>query len=337
MTTRIPALVASIAVLGGALTACASGPSQINSAVIIGDRVISVDDVQHRLDQALRVEPAAKELAKNRKLDLVSRGIVNELVRHQLLAEAARRENLTVSEKDLADASAATPPSQDPVERSIEAGFDQKDIVRDRLLAVSLGNKMLDKLQLTLDGVVINSPGFTKQKATELARQIAAQPDKAAALGAAAASANEQSQPLANFAYNAIRTYASAAQQAQQSGQAPSADNMVPPLFAAPANSVIALSLGGGGESGASGGGQYLVALVRHADGGVPAQEASLASQVPPDWLFVLGEHVISPLAKELGLRVSPRYGVWDELAVGVAASEAEKVGVLLPASIAKP
>jgi len=90
VTTRIPALVAALAVLGGALTACASGPSQVNSAVIIGDHVISVDDVQRRLDEALTVEPAAKDLAKNHKLDLASRGIVDQLVRHELLAEAAR-------------------------------------------------------------------------------------------------------------------------------------------------------------------------------------------------------------------------------------------------------
>jgi hypothetical protein len=337
VTTRIPALVAALAVLGGALTACASGPNQVNSAVIIGDRVISVDDVQRRLDETLKVEPAAKDLAKNHKLDLVSRGIVDQLVRHELLAEAARRDGLTVSEKDLADLTAGTAPAQDPVQRSVEAAFDPKEIAKDRLLTVSLGQKNLDKVQLTLDGVAMQTPGFTKQKAIDLAKQMAAQPDKAAALGQAAgagAGGQQGPQPLSAFPWNAIRVYAGAAQQASQSGQAPPVEALLPPIFAAPSNSVIVLSLGSG-ENAASAG--YLVALVKRANGGVPSQDATFANQVPADWRFALGEHLLGPLVKELGLRVSPRYGVWDDLAVGLAPSDAEKVGVLLPAGNARP
>lgn len=323
--------------LGGALVACSSGPSQINSAVIIGDRVISVDDVQNRLDQALRVEPATKELAKNHKLDLVSRGILNELVRHELLAEAARREGLTVSEKDVSDVVAATEPSQDPVQRSIEAAFDRKDVFRDRLLAVEYGRKMVGKVQLTMNGIVIGVAGYTRQKATDLAKQIAAKPDKVAELSAAAGGGGDRTRPLSNFPYNVVTSYAGAAQSAGQTGQAPDPNDMLPPLFAAPSNSVVALPLGGGGEDGAGGGGGFLIALIKHDGGGVSGDEAAQAGQIPPDWLFVLGEHLIGPLAKEVGLRVSPRYGVWDDLAVGVAPSEAEKVGVLVPASTAKP
>lgn len=330
MTTRIPALVAALAVLGGALTACASGPSQTNAAVIFGDRVISVDDVQHRLDDALRIEPAAKELAKNHKLDLVSRGIVNQIVRHELLTAAAQREGLTVSERELADFTASTAPSQDPVSRSIQAAFDPKEIARDQLLTLRLGQKNLDKVQLTLDGVAIQRPGFTRQQATDLARQMAAQPDKAADIGKAAAGQDEQNAPLSGFPINAIRRYAGAAQAAAQNNQAPPTEALLGPLFAIPENSVIVLPLGSGENGG------YLVARVRRVASGVPAEDASFAREVPENWQSALGLYLLGPLVNELGLRLSPRYGVWDELAVGVAPSERETVGLLFPAATAK-
>jgi len=237
----------------------------------------------------------------------------------------------------VADLAAGTAPAQDPVQRAVEAAFDPKEIARDRLIAVDFGRKNLDKVQLTLDGVAMQVPGFTKQKAIDLAKQIAAQPDKAAALGSAAGSgAGDQQgpQPLSGFPYNAIRVYQGAAQAAAQSGQPPPPEALIPAIFAAPSNSVIVLSLGSGENADSAG---YLVALVKRATGGVPAQEAALAGEVPADWQFALGEHLLGPLVKELGLRISPRYGVWDDLAVGLAPSEAEKVGVLLPAGNAQP
>lgn len=330
MTTRIPALVAAFAVLGGALTACGSGPSQANSAVIFGDRVISVDDVQSRLDKALQTEPAAKELAKNRKLDLVSRGIVNQLIRHELLAEAARREGLTVSEKDVTDLTARIAPSEDPVVRSVHAAFDPKDIVRDRVLAVELGQRRLTKEQLVLNGVAIGGVVNTKAKAVELGKSIAAAPDKASSIGEQALGADGRGQPLQDFQFNAIRTYEGAKQNSQ--GQQIPIDAMTPPLFSVPDNTVVVLSLGSGEEANSG----FLVALVRRPTAGVPQEDASLASDVPADWLESLGEHVLASYAKEMSFRISPRYGVWDQLAVGVAPSDAEKVGEVLPLPAAR-
>lgn len=331
MTTRIPALVAAFAVLGGALTACGSGPSQANAAVIFGDRVISVDDVQSRLDHALQVEPATKDLAKNRKLDLVSRGIVNQLIRHELLAEAAKREGLSVAEKDLTDLTARIAPSEDPVIRSVQAAFDPKEIVRDRVLAVLLGQKRVTKEQLVLNGVAIGGVVNTKAKAVELGKTIAAAPDKAASLGQQALGADGRGQPLQDFQFNAIRVYEGEKQNAQ--GQPIPVDAMTPPLFSVPDNSVVVLSLGTGEQANSG----FLVALVRRPAAGVPEADASLAADVPADWLESLGQHVLASYAKELSFRISPRYGVWDELAVSVAPNDAEKVGQVLPLTNARP
>jgi hypothetical protein len=328
-------LVASVAVLGGALAACGSGPSQVNSAVIMGDKVITVDDVQGRLDTALRVEPAAKELAKSRKLDLVSRGIVTQLVRHELIAEAAKRENLTVSEKDVSDAVAQAAPSEDPVQKSVDAGFDTRELTRDRLLTVELGRKYLGTLQLVLTGVDIQRPGYTREQANDLARKMAAQPDQIAALAKEAAGQPSQENPaqvLTNQEWNALISY----QRIAESGQPPQgvsvSDLIVGQFFAAPENSVIAVRLGSGEQT------EWVIAKVARDPNGVPADLASLAGRAPAVFPLTLGERLLGPLAGELRPRLSPRYGVWDELAVGIVPSEGEKSGLVIPAgNRAKP
>jgi hypothetical protein len=324
VTTRIPALVAAFAVLGGALTACASGPSQVNAAVIIGDRVISIDDVQHRLDQSLNNEQATKNLARNHKLDLVSRGIVNQLVRHELLAESARRESLSISEKDVNDAVAAAAPPEDPVQRAVDAAFDQRDVIRDRLLALALGTKYLDKVRITFDGAQLPA-AETKQKAIDLAKKAAAQPNNALNLFAEAG--GPESQPIKSYPMDSVRGYAFATGQNQLN---------VAPLFAVPANSTFAFPLGGGQEGG--GGNGWLVGIVkeRKLDATLPEEEAAVAAQVKPEWSELVGTYLAGQLMGELGVRISPRYGVWDPLAVGVAPSEAELSGAVVPVAAAK-
>lgn len=321
---RRPAvLIASLAVLGSALAGCGSGPSQVNAAVIIGDRVISVDDVQRRLDTALKAEPAAKELAKNHKLDVVSRGIVNQLVRHELLAEAAKREGLTVSERDLAEFVAGVGQSEDPLQRSVDAAFDAQERAKDSLLAVELGRKYLERLQITFDGVQLD-PSDAKPKAQELADKVAAQPARALELFTQAA--GPQGQAIPNFKLSVVRGYVLFAQ----------SQVLTTPLFGVPANTVVAFPIGGGAEGG---GGGWLVALIkeRSTSATLTEQEATAVSQVQPQWLAAMGQQLASPLAAELGVRISPRYGVWDELAVGVAANESEKVGIIVPVTTPRP
>src|SRR5256885_14327161 len=128
---RTPVLfIAALATVGTTLTACGSGPNQVNSAVIIGDRVITVDSVQQRRDTALKNEPAAKALAMTHALDKGARGIVSQLVRHELITSAARQENLSVAERDVTDYVAGRKPAEDPIQRSVDAAFDPNEVAR---------------------------------------------------------------------------------------------------------------------------------------------------------------------------------------------------------------
>lgn len=325
MTTRISALVAAFAVLGGALTACGSGPSQVNSAVIIGDQVVSVDDVQRRLDEALRVEPAAKEIAKNHKLDLVSRGIVNQIVRHELLEETARREGLSVSEKDLSDLTAGTRPAEDPLARAVEAGFDQRELARDRLLLQSLAQRFANRLQITVDAAQVISPANARKQSVDLANRLAkVKPEEAA--GEIEKQASQEITPVRDFQVNVPATFGIFAQ------------NQVSllPVLSARANTVVAFPLASGEQAGTAG---WFVGYVkqRSDNATLASNVAALIPQISPEWLQQVGLHLISPLANELGVRINPRYGIWDELEVGVVPNEGEKFGVVVPVASARP
>jgi hypothetical protein len=227
---------------------------------------------------------------------------------------------VTVSEREVADFVARSAPSEDPVQRSVEAAFDVNERAKDRLLARALGTKYLEKLRVTFDGVQL-AEGDAKQKATELADKVAAQPGNAVELFQSAA--GPQNQAIRDFPMTSVRGYSFAAGQAQL---------LVAPLFAVPVNSVFAFSLGGAAaEGGASAG--WLVGLVkeRSLTATLAQEESQLVSQVPPEWSEIVGQYLAGPLIGELGVRISPRYGVWDDLAVAVAPSEAEKVGILEP------
>jgi hypothetical protein len=331
---RVAPPVAVLAVLGTALTACGSGPSQVNSAVIIGDRVISVDSVQQRLDTALKNEPAARRLAAAHKLDEVSRHIVGQLVRHELIADVAKRDNLTVSDKQVADVVASLKPSDDDILQSVRAAFDPNELVRDQLLISELGRKNLATRQLILNGAAIFRPDFTAAKASDLARQMAAKPDRIPELAKAAAgpeSPDNQSGAVTDVKWNAIARFGQAAQQSQ-TGQAPPSSALFGSLFAAPNNSVITYGIGVGGPQAG-----WLVVQIRTDSAGVPSDQAALASQVPDDWAMDLGQHLLGANSGDLGIRVSPRYGVWDPLAVEVVADADQKIGEVFPVSSPRP
>ena len=316
MLTAIRRPVLLLAASALLLAGCGSGPSQPNAAIIIGDRTIAVGEVQHRLDTALKAEPAAQDLAKNHKLDLVSRGIVSQLVRHELLAEAATREGLAVGEAEVAELVDRSAPSEDPIQRSVQAAFDAKDIARDQLLAQELGQKFMESLRVTFTGAQLTSSD-AKQKATEVADKVTAQPDAALALFEKAAGSPERVIP--SFQLTGVGGYAIAAQN----------QVVLTPLYGVPPGSVVAFPLGGGEQAASAG---WVVALVqkRELDATPTAEDSAVLPQIQALWPQLVGRQLTAPLFAELGVRVSPRYGVWDEIALEMAPSEGEKKGFIL-------
>ncbi len=166
-------LIAVLTALVAGLTACGSGPSQVNSAVIVDGKSISVDEVQGLLDKVVREQPAAKPLAQQHKLDLVAREAVSQLVLHQLLTKAAARGEASRVEREDVDQAMAQDPFKDklPTDGSVPPDAlasqlvyrarDLRDTVTDQVLLAQLADKYFDKLQVTMDytTVVSDDPG----------------------------------------------------------------------------------------------------------------------------------------------------------------------------------
>jgi hypothetical protein len=323
---RVAPPVAVLAVLGTALTACGSGPSQVNSAVIIGDRVISVDSVQQRLDTALKNEPAAKELAKTRSLDKVSRAIVSQLIRHELLTNAASREGLTVAEKDVsAYAAAHQPAADDLISKSVQAAFDPNELARDQLLVQALGHKYLTRLQVHLEGATVASQTNAKAVATDLAKKFAAAPDRVGQIVQAAT--GEEVNPLPVTDFNPVNTFTIFQGNQQQV--------LLTAALAVPERTAVAFrfTTGGQGPEGWVAG----VVTKRDTNATLSAQDSGNVATVPDAWQMLVGQQLLGPLAAEQGVRISPRYGVWDELSADVAPSDGEKSGAVIAVSSPRP
>lgn len=319
---RKTVLVAVLTALVAGLTACGSGPSQVNSAVIVDGKAIPVNDVQNLLDKAVREQPAARPLAVQHKLDLVAREAVSQLVLHELLLKAAREENITANRDDVAAAMAQDPfadelptdgsvPTDALAQQLVYRARDLRDTVTDQILLAQLADKYFDKLQVTMDytTVVSDDPGAKpesmRDKAVAKAREFAAAPDDVADVIAKDKQAGMDAQEGAQFP--ATQSAALAATAMFGSGEG----SVV--VFEPSAQQAL-----------------WVIGLIRERDTNATV-DTSQAPQVSPNELVGVGERMLQPYAERSDILVSPRYGVWDMAAMGVAPSESETVGLVLP------
>jgi hypothetical protein len=194
-----------------------------------------------------------------------------------------------------------------------------------------LGKKYVEKLRVTFVGLQVVSSD-AKKKSDEIARKVAATPDQAEQIFQQAGSSpgsspngSPDAQAIPAFPLTAQRGYDIAAQN----------QVLLTPLFGVAQHSVVAFPLGSGEQAASAG---WIVAYIQERNLNAPPaaadsqqQQGTPVSQIPAQWLELVGRQMTAPLAGELGVRISPRYGVWDELAVGVAPSEGEKIGIVVP------
>jgi hypothetical protein len=319
---RNTVLIAVLAALVAGLTACGSGPSQANSAVIVDGQSITVDEVQNLLDKIVREQPAAKPLAQQRKLDLVAREAVSQLIQHELLVKAAREENISVRREDVAQAMAQDPFKEElPADGSVPPDAlasqlvyrarDLRDTVTDQVLLAQLADKYFDKLQVTMDYTTVVSdnpsakPESMREQAEKKAREFAADPDKVADLIAKEQEGGGDAQEGAQFP--AVQSAALAATA----------------MFGSEPGTVVAFEPSAEQAL-------WVVGLIRERDTDATV-DTSQAPQVSATELVAVGLRMLQPYAEQAEIKVSPRYGVWDMAAMGVAPSEGETEGLVLP------
>lgn len=300
---RSPLRAVAVAVVAaGVLVGCGSGPSQIGAAAIVGERTVPVNEIQQQLDSVLTKEgPEAKaQLVEGKQLDDVSREIVTQAVRHELMTVAARREGLAADEQEVARLI-----DQLGGARAASAGtvFDAegfRERARDQLLAVELGRKYLPRLTVTVDYTTVSTRGAAMQKVQELS--------EAGSRGAKGIIRGDVEQGAAAALDQRIVAAENPALAAA-------------PVFGVDEGTVVAFP-----SDEQAGSWLIMVVTGRSTDAGGTAPEG-----VEPAVLEAVGLRQLVPVAEDIGVEISPRYGVWDPTSVRVAPNANETTGFAAP------
>ncbi|WP_165436265.1 SurA N-terminal domain-containing protein [Amycolatopsis suaedae] len=311
---RSKVLLAVLATSTLLLVGCGSGPSQVTSAAIVGDRSVPLAEVQQEIQWLIDHSPEAKEAKQQRKLDLTAREVVANRIKHELMAVAAQRMGLRADPAQV-DAQIERFGGVDAVATQIPTEPSRvREFFTDRVLAEQVGAQAVGNLAVTAVSTVITAeaPGSTaKDKAIELGRKVAADPARAAQL--IAESGNEP----ANRTWTLPQTF----------GEEANAELVISPLFGAKPGTVLVIQP----SSQAAG---WMVALVTDRRT-APLPDAGQG--VPSQALSFIGWRQLQPLAEELGIRVNPRYGVWDEAGMKLAPNTDELTGFQFPARDVRP
>jgi hypothetical protein len=331
VTTVIRRQVAAAVLLAAAflLVACGSGPSQINSALIVGGTSVSVDQVQNELNDVLATQTTSQQAQLQSKLDQASRALVRGHVLHVLLQRAAKQYGLAVTDQQVNQVISQAGGTTKAAAALFIDPSNIHDGVRDLLLEVALARKYADTLNVTFGYVV------AKDRATAVqdAQQLAADPNKltglvnAANAAAKAAGGTSGGATTTKFSISSyLQGIAQAQQQAQQQGQtAPTED--LSPVFGAPANSVVAFQPAAAADP------SWIVAIIKtHAAGaGTAPGSPSSADSSDLGTLESVGINLLQPQASALGVRISPRYGNWNQAGMTVTAGNDQTADVEIP------
>lgn len=312
---RGPGRVLTALVVGTGLLAagCGAGPSKIDSAAIVGGTSIPIEQVQQQFTDVLVRNPDAKSSLKDAgKFPDLTRQLVTLGVQHQLVEAVSQQEGLTASPADVAKLVDAQGGAAAAAKNSV---FDENGITqhaRDQVRLIELAKKYLPGLAVTVDVTFAD----TRDAALDRARRMAQGPDQARQVLDQDKAAGQQVQT--GLVLKAIDN----------------PENATGPLFGTAAGTVIAYQAGQQGQ-----GGQWVVALVRKRElsASTPTpQQAQALDTIQPKILQAIGQRLMVPTADRLGVQINPRYGVWDPVAVGAAASADQTIGVEFPQRGAK-
>ncbi|WP_254897125.1 hypothetical protein [Amycolatopsis sp. Hca4] len=333
---------ALVAVVAGALllAGCGSGPSQVGSAVIVGDRSVSLDSVQSMIDQAVRDHPYARKLAAEHKLDLLGREIVRQTVIHELTVRASESENLVADQAKVAGLAAQVrnvpvadtgQGDQVALTQIVSQLRDHNEVASDVVLEQQLAQKQLPKLSVGADYVGISATADNDQaartRAFDLAKEFADDPGKVQGVVQQAQKEGQQAQqtgmpgPSGYSAGQSAELFSAA----QYVGLASTA------LFGTETNHVVVFQA----QKPQSPDWFVFFIRARGTDKAVPADQEA---QKPTDaQLTAVGTRLLQPYLGQSGLRVNPRYGVWDVVGMNLVPNKDAVQGVVLPARGAAP
>ena len=301
---------AAIAAAGALLAGCGSGPSQVGAAAIVGDTAIPLEYIQDWFDRVVTNRERKEQMRAQGQFDDLGRFLVTEAVRHELLGKVIASEGISFNEQQISDK------VTDLLDELGGAGqvsentvYDETTIrqrARDQLFALELGRKYFETTTVTFDYTQADS----RSQAQDKARELAADPDNARSLIERDFASGQQ----AGLDQRLVM-----AEEPQTAAQLP--------LFGVPEGMVVAFPLG-------EATGQWLVALIRArstTDSPSSSPNATAADQVDPRLMEQIGLRLLAPLAADVGVRLNPRYGVWDQVTLEAVQTAGETQAIVVP------
>jgi hypothetical protein len=293
---QVGRVLAAVVAVGAVVSGCGGGPSQVGSAVIVGSTAVPLADVQSRLDVALRKTDTIAQLAESGVgAPDIARDVVTRAVLHDLLVRTAADEGIVVTDADVDAALEANGGVEATLAQSLYDLPSLRERVRDRLIAARYAQRVLPGLTVTADLVAATS----RDEAAEKARVVAAGGPAAEEL----------------FAQNPQTARRGVSYQAAASPEAAATV-----LFGLPPGRTAYFQPNPG---------QSTWVVVQVADRRTDPAAAAPVTLGESD-LATIGERLLQPLAEQVGVRVNPRYGVWDPIAMRVVAAD-QVAGAVLP------
>jgi hypothetical protein len=266
--------------------------------VIVGTTSGPLEQVQSRLDVALGKTDVVAQLASSGVgAPDIARDVVTGAVMHDLLARTAATEGITVSEADVDAALQESGGADAALSQSLYDLSAIRERVRDRLIAVKHAQRIVPGLTITADLVAANS----RDDAAAKARVLATGGPEADALFASNPETSRR-----NMSYQAVRS--------------PEAASTV--LFGLPVGRTAYFQ-----PSPQQGGWIVLRVTDRQEDANA---DPSAAASLGDSDLAAIGDRLLQPLSEEVGVRVNPRFGVWDPVSMRVVAAD-QQGGAILP------
>jgi hypothetical protein len=297
-----PARLLGLLLLTLLLAGCGTVVNEIGTAAIVGPTRIPDSAVKSWFDAVLRKEPDVKaQLQQQGQMGALGRQIASLEVQQELLNQAAAAENLPVDEQAVQTMIAQMGGPQAATAGKIYTPQNVADEARSQLIASELGQKYLDRLSVTFDYTQATNRQEAETKANRMAQGL------------------QQTEALiAADTGNGVPAATNQQLRAADNPQIAAAT----PLFGSPQGTVLAFQTD-------QQSGQWVVVriLSRRVDPG-----SGKPAQADPQTLQGLGLQLLSLTADRVGVQLSPRYGVWDPIALGAAQNAGQTLGVrLLP------
>jgi len=278
-----------MATVGAVVSGCADAPSQVGSAVIIGSTSVPIDQVQSRLDVALgKTDTVAQLAASGVGPPEIARDLVTRTVLHDLISRTAATERIGVSDADVDAALQQGGGAEATLDQTIYDLPALRERVRDQLIAARYAQKEIPGLTVTADLIAATSQDDAEQKA----RIVAAGGPAADALFAQNPDTSRRGMPY-------------------QAATSPEAASTV--LFGLPPGRTAYFQ-----PSPQSG---WIVLRVTDRRTEPNADPSAVANLGEAD-LATIGERLLQPLAEQVGVRVNPRYGMWDPISLRVVPAD---------------